>query len=291
VIDGLVESIGSQGLLQPIVVQVIGGGYQLIAGAHRLEAMRRLGRKTIMAGVVKNIDADHPKLAEIDENLIGADLSPAEEAASLASRKAIYERLYPETKQGAAPGKAGGGKQAKDCNLQSFVDDTAKKTGKDRATISRAAKRGKAIPDVVDLAGTSLDKGVELDALPKLPEDEQSDLKERAKAGEPVTARSKLNRIMHEVGFATLMAWIDKLSTLEEISVPEGLNTRELRKHRASTRKAIEFLNGLDVQLAASLGDVLPEPEDQIIELFKRLDRQAQTHCGLKLRSISRGDA
>jgi hypothetical protein len=50
------------------------------------------------------------------------------------------------------------------------VDDTAKKTGKSRAAVAREAKRGADIPNVAELAGTSLDKGDELDALAKLPE-------------------------------------------------------------------------------------------------------------------------
>jgi ParB family chromosome partitioning protein len=41
------------------------------------------------------------------------------------------------------------------------------------------------------VTGTSLDKGVELDALAKLPKDERKGLIDRAKAGERVTAREE----------------------------------------------------------------------------------------------------
>jgi hypothetical protein len=40
-----------------------------------------------------------------------------------------------------------------------------------------------------DVVGTSLDQGDELDALAKLPEDEQRKLAERVKSGERVTAK------------------------------------------------------------------------------------------------------
>src|SRR5262249_38074445 len=45
-------------------------------------------------------------------------------------------------------------------------------------------------PKITEVVGTSLDKGVELDALAKMPEPEQHQLIERAKAGEQVSARS-----------------------------------------------------------------------------------------------------
>jgi hypothetical protein len=78
-------------------------------------------------------------------------------------RKAIYEELHPETKAGAAGGHAKHG-SASD-NL-SFAASTADATGKDRRTVERAAARGEALGDDLGaVTGTSLDKGVELDAL------------------------------------------------------------------------------------------------------------------------------
>ena len=76
------------------------GGYKLIAGAHRLKAAKALGWTSIAATTLDDIDADQAKLAEIDENLIRAALSPAEEAAHLAARKAVYLKLHPETGHG-----------------------------------------------------------------------------------------------------------------------------------------------------------------------------------------------
>lgn len=163
--------------------------YSLIAGRHRFEAAHKLGWASIRALVVEGFDADHAQLAEIDENLIRANLGQAELSDHLAKRKEIYERLHPETKQGGAPGKAGGGKKAKDRNLQSFATDTASKTGKHKSTISRAIKRANSIPNISELAGTSLDKGDELDALAKLSADQQAPLVEKAKAGEKVSAK------------------------------------------------------------------------------------------------------
>jgi hypothetical protein len=79
-------------------------------------------------------DLRYAQLAEIDENLVRADLSPAENALHIAKRKEIYERIHPETKQGSTPGShtMSGGRygrrQSEDAKLASspsFVRATA----------------------------------------------------------------------------------------------------------------------------------------------------------------------
>ncbi|RNJ50293.1 hypothetical protein D1O30_12480 [Methylocystis hirsuta] len=72
----------------------------------------------------------------------------------------------------------------------SFASETSKATGKDKRSIERAAARGAALGDDLNaIAGTSLDKGVELDALAKVSEDARADLIELARSGEIVSAR------------------------------------------------------------------------------------------------------
>jgi hypothetical protein len=215
-VDELAKSIGRAGLQHPIRVRVKnGGGYELIAGRHRLEAARKLDHKTILAGVVEDIDADQARLDEIDENLIRAELSPAERARHLAERKRIYEKLHPETKS-TSKGGPGRAKQTRrqngDESVDRFTKDTAKKTGKSERTIQREVERGEKVGGVVlaDIAGTSLDKGDEIDALAKLSEDEQIALAERAKAGEKVTAR-KITPVVPAPSFRT---WMKLFQTL-----------------------------------------------------------------------------
>ena len=58
-VDQLVDSIPVRGLLQPIVVRPVAGfgnGYTLIAGWHRLEAVRRLEHEAIRAEVIKGLE-------------------------------------------------------------------------------------------------------------------------------------------------------------------------------------------------------------------------------------------
>jgi N6-adenosine-specific RNA methylase IME4 len=199
VVDELAASMTVNGLLQALAVRPRkGAGYWLIAGRHRFEAARKLKWTSIRCTVFDDMDATAAELAEIDENLIRADLTPAERAAHQAARKAIYERIHPGTKRGAGPqhGKGTKGGRLKSQNeTQAYIDDAAKKTNRSRATVAREVHRGEKIPDVADLAGTSLDKADELDALAKLAPKEQRVLIKAACKGKKVTAKIRLKQI------------------------------------------------------------------------------------------------
>ena len=96
----LAESIRSEGLLQPIVVRKVQGGYELIAGERRLRAFRHLGQKFIPVRVIEASDASSAVLALL-ENLQRADLNPVDEAVGVASlmrdfnltQEAVADRL------------------------------------------------------------------------------------------------------------------------------------------------------------------------------------------------------
>ena len=94
VVQQLMESIGSVGLLQPIGIRADG---LLVYGYHRLEACRRLGWVEVPVVIVEGDDL-LVELAEIDENLVRNELSVLERAEQLLRRKEIYERLYPEAR-------------------------------------------------------------------------------------------------------------------------------------------------------------------------------------------------
>lgn len=172
-VASLVESISAVGLINPIRVRASGDHYELIAGAHRLEAHRRLGLVDVTCVVVTDDDL-HAELAMIDENLCRADLSPADRAKQTARRKAIYLELHPETGQGKANAKE---IQSLDVSERTpaFVDSTAAMTGRSRSAIAADVDRGaKVIDEVVDLIrGTKLDTGTYLDKLKDLPPNDQ----------------------------------------------------------------------------------------------------------------------
>lgn len=140
-VEVIAESIVDGGLQQPIMIRPKPkGGYILVFGRHRLEAERKLGSKTIECRITEMND-DQARLAEIDENLYRSNLSKKEIAYHIAERKKVYEKLYPQTKQGGASGKAGGGKKANNDKVSSFAEDTAKKMGVSKRTVERAVAK------------------------------------------------------------------------------------------------------------------------------------------------------
>jgi N6-adenosine-specific RNA methylase IME4 len=198
IVEQLAGSMQTIGQLQHILIRRrVDRGFYVVAGRHRFEAAKALGWLTIRAIVTGDSGAE---LAEIDENLIRADLSPAERALHVARRKELYELQHPETKQGAAPAKrcGKGGKLKSQNENFTFVADTAAKTGKGRSTVARDATRGSKVTVLADVVGTSLDQGDELDALAGLPDDVQRKLADRAKAGEKITAKHAANVLRRE---------------------------------------------------------------------------------------------
>jgi hypothetical protein len=99
----------------------------------------------------------HAEQAEIYENLIHCNLTPAHEAAAISRRKAIYEVLHPETKHGGIAGGPYG--QFGHTDKSAFTSATSDATGKSERDIRRAAARGEAVgDDLNDIAGTSLER-------------------------------------------------------------------------------------------------------------------------------------
>mgnify|MGYP001568699457 CR=1 FL=1 len=79
----LSNSIAANGLLEPIVVREYRGGYQLIAGAHRLAACKRMGWSEIPAHILPVSNTAPIKSLALIENIIRRDLSLEEECAAL----------------------------------------------------------------------------------------------------------------------------------------------------------------------------------------------------------------
>jgi ParB family chromosome partitioning protein len=90
-LDELAQSIKTNGVIQPIVVRKVDGGYRIIAGERRWRAAQRAGLTRVPV-VVKEVgagqDAQLLQMALI-ENIQREDLNPIDEAAA-------YEKLRSE---------------------------------------------------------------------------------------------------------------------------------------------------------------------------------------------------
>ena len=135
------------------------GLFALVAGAHRLEAARRLGWAHIEALIVEGTP-DEVRLIEIDENLARAALTVLDRARFLAARERIYLRLYPERRRGGDRKSIEYAEenQSPKFGLRSFPEAAMERTGLSRSSLYRAVEIGKGLDDQAarDLAGTGL---------------------------------------------------------------------------------------------------------------------------------------
>src|SRR5690349_19250285 len=84
-LEGLADSIRSQGIIQPLLVRRVGDHYELIAGERRWRAARLAGLAKVPVVVRDVADKDLLEIALI-ENIQREDLNPIEEALA-------YQRL------------------------------------------------------------------------------------------------------------------------------------------------------------------------------------------------------
>jgi hypothetical protein len=205
-VEALAQSIRELGLQTPITVGVAEGiATRLISGFHRIEAAKLLGWQKIPCLVVK-MDELTRQLWEIDENLCRAELTELERGEHLATRKQIYERLHPETRQhvsGAVAANAVMGRGTAKDNLSaaSFTADTASKTGLDERTIRRSIHRAEHIaPEVRDTIRDMPEiaaKGVELDALAKMSPERQTAVVDMVACGHAPNVRAAAASQLH----------------------------------------------------------------------------------------------
>lgn len=87
---GLADSISANGLLQPILVRMVSGRYEIIAGERRFRACKLAGLLEIPVIVVEADDVTAAKYALI-ENLQREDLNPYEEAAAYQTLMKEYD--------------------------------------------------------------------------------------------------------------------------------------------------------------------------------------------------------
>ncbi|MDE0407355.1 MAG: ParB/RepB/Spo0J family partition protein [Alphaproteobacteria bacterium] len=201
-VEHLAESIDRQGLQSPIQVRRVDeGGCILVAGAHRVAAARLLGWTRIEAFEVKDLPEDELVLLEIDENLYRAELRPIDKAHFFATRKEVYQRLYPETAHGGDRKSLEyqdnikwpnwpldpDAQDSPETRTPSFVEDTAASTPWSPRSIRRYTRIGERLdPELREaIASTSIgDRTQDLERIADMELDEQRGLLDRLNAAE-----------------------------------------------------------------------------------------------------------
>jgi ParB/RepB/Spo0J family partition protein len=194
-INTIVQSTSTHDVIQPPVVRpdlLNRGKFILVSGLQRINAAHLRGKDEVLCRVAELTDLQ-AALWEIDENLVRAPLSPAEEAIFIDRRRELHEQIHGKAKAlGAVAANAVMGRKHATAKMAdaSFTADTAKKTGKSlraiQRVVQRAAQNGRT--DLARIVGTSLDRGAELDALPLVSPATRDALIEQATAGIEVSA-------------------------------------------------------------------------------------------------------
>lgn len=128
--------------LQAIQLRKKGDRFYLIDGGHRFEAASlEDGWNDLKADIYECTD-DEARLMEIDTNLASATMSALDTCVFLAERKAVYERLHPETRGGVAGGLA---RHHSATELSSFADTVAEKMGITPRQIRKIVSTGAAL--------------------------------------------------------------------------------------------------------------------------------------------------
>ncbi len=180
-VDRLMDSIRIHGLLHPITVTKKKTGYRLVAGWHRLEACRRLDHQE-MAVVMVDGPELQLELAEIDENLIRAELSPIQRADCHARREDILKTL------GLVTGHGGDRSSRQVGDLKSsYADQIAEALGVSARSVQRDLHRAKSVgPEIRGVLNKAMDNltGAQLDSIAKAnPEQQRRAAEEANRAG------------------------------------------------------------------------------------------------------------
>ncbi len=101
------------------IVRPVNSHYEIVAGLHRLAAVKLLGWKAIEATLVV-LEGLRAELAEIDENLIRNELTALERADTLLHRKKLYEAKQPGDEAWGCAGEGWGREESENGGNRHF---------------------------------------------------------------------------------------------------------------------------------------------------------------------------
>lgn len=246
------DSIGEVGLINPVTVRQKDNGYELLAGLHRLEAVKRLGREAIAANIIEPHDDTDAELTALDENLRRAPEDSAEFDAAVARWKELYEKKHGVAKPGRPRKNV--------APRESFAEAVAKSTGRSPKTILRAVARNeRLVPEVKKAHQENHINAGQADELVKLPPEGQRELlpdiigKSRDETRARVTALRKVP--------GKTMAGLEKDSPHAALSDPNVAGAQEGQLEQADSSE-----NEASLRQDRIAQDVTPDHEPHAVE-------------------------
>lgn len=148
----LIASIEARGQQVPVEVADLGAGrYGLISGWRRIEALRRMGRDTVLALLRAPRDAEDAYLAMVEENEIRVGLSHYERARIAV--KAVEQGVYPDL-PAALQGLYRSASRAKRSKIGSFAAIVAALDGHLRHPAAIGERLGLRLAQALEAEGT-----------------------------------------------------------------------------------------------------------------------------------------
>ena len=148
-LDELAASIRTQGVLEPVIVRATGRDrYELIAGERRWRASQRAGLTEIPA-LVRSIDDRAAIAIALIENIQREDLSPLEEAQSLARLIEEFKLTHQQTADAIGRSRAAVSNLLRlldlPADIRSLLDERKLDMGHARALLTLPAARATAL--------------------------------------------------------------------------------------------------------------------------------------------------
>jgi ParB family chromosome partitioning protein len=144
----LADSLGAQGMVQPVVVRPVDEGYELIAGERRWRAAQIAGLEA-MPAVVRDLADQAAAAIALIENIQREDLNPLEEARAIARLVDDFGLTHQQVAEAVGRSRAGVSNllrlQELDERVKERVETGQLEMGHARALLGLAADRQQAI--------------------------------------------------------------------------------------------------------------------------------------------------
>jgi ParB family chromosome partitioning protein len=160
------------GPLDPLLVMPVeGGNYLILSGNHRYMALKESKAAEAPCHVVEPANDAEIFLMKLHANTKRKSLTDLEACEALAREKAIYEKLYPQTRQGHNAKKQNAQNA---CSSQpGYAEWKAQAIGVSPSTIRRDVQVGELVQEMHELKDAEATKGDVLDLAKRKPEERE----------------------------------------------------------------------------------------------------------------------
>lgn len=187
----LADSIRQHGLIQPIVVRPMQGGYQIVAGERRWRACRMLGMSDVPVVVKDFTDEETAQIALI-ENIQRQDLNPVEEAAAYRALMDEYGMTQEALSKAVGKSRSAIANSVRLLNLPDEIVEMLRK-GKLSSGQAKAIASADSEETMLEIAKLAADGKITVRRIEKLASEKTDKGETEEKQSAPKTAEERSN--------------------------------------------------------------------------------------------------